>query len=293
MNRYAAANGRTAQVTVEQIERSWRAPQNHPEDDAFVAIENGQIIGYTIADLLDEPHYAFGVYQVMPGHQKAAQALMQATTERFQAVAFAKSAPDVEIALDWMIPQVNEEAITLCETWGFPLVRQFYKMRTVLDEPIELRPLPAGFVRRPFEASQLETVIAAKGEAFHDHWGDQHDTLEEWQHTIEQDNFDASLWWVVYAEDQIAGVLMSYPFNERSGYVSIVGVRQAWRKRGLAQAMLIQCFAAYRERGFEDVYLDVDSNSSTNAVALYQRVGMQVHDRRLYYRQILRAALNR
>ncbi|GAB4514496.1 MAG: GNAT family N-acetyltransferase [Anaerolineae bacterium] len=290
MNRYATVNGRRATSTLEHIEKSWRAPQNHPEDDAFVSVEDGQIVGYTIADLLDDPHYAFGVYQVMPGHHEAARALMQAATERFQTVAFAKSPPDVDIALDWMIPQVNQEAITLCEMQGFPLVRQFYKMRIGLNEPIEAQPLPAGFVRRPFVASQLEAVMAAKVEAFQDHWGEQHDTIEEWQYTIDQDNFDASLWWVIYDDDQIVGTLLSYPFNERSGYVSIVGVRPAWRKRGLAQAMLTQCFATYQERGFEDVYLDVDSDSSTNALALYQRVGMRVHDCRLYYRHVLRPA---
>jgi hypothetical protein len=136
MNRYAEFNGRSANITIEQIERSWRTPYNHPEDDAFVAIEEGQIIGYTIADLLDEPHYAYGVYQVMPNHHQAAKELMDVATERFRGVASQKSLPEVQIALDWMIPQANSEGIALCEAQGFPLVRQFYKMRIALGNPI-------------------------------------------------------------------------------------------------------------------------------------------------------------
>lgn len=292
MNRYAEAVGKSTRVSVEQIERTWRAPYNHPEQDAFVAIsEDDKIIGYTIADLLDEPHYAFGVYSVMPDHSEVGQALIDATTEHFRGIAFATSPADVDIAIDWMIPHTSKGTIAWCESQGFTLVRQFFKMHITLDQPINVLPLPAGFVRHPFEVEQLETVIAAKFEAFQDHWGNQHDTLDEWRHAIEQDNFDASLWWVIYAGNEIAGVLMSYLLNEHSGYVTIVGVKSAWRKRGLAQAMLTQCFAAHQKRGVQDVYLDVDGdNYSTNALALYQRAGMQVHDRRLYYRHVLREA---
>jgi mycothiol synthase len=67
-----------------------------------------------------------------------------------------------------------------------------------------------------------------------------------------------------------------------------VGVRRAWRKRGLAQALLRQCFAEYQRRGYQRVELGVDSDSPTNAVALYERAGMHVHQRVLYYRKTLR-----
>jgi hypothetical protein len=107
MNRYAEVTGREAIITVEQIERSWRTPHNHPENDAFLAVENKQIVGYTIADLLDKSQYAFGVYQVRPGQYEAAQALMNAATQRFRTVAFEASQPDVDIALDWVMPQAN------------------------------------------------------------------------------------------------------------------------------------------------------------------------------------------
>jgi hypothetical protein len=66
-------------------------------------------------------------------------------------------------------------------------------MRITLDQPMNTPLLPVGFVRRPFEAAHLDAVITAKVEAFLDHWGDQHDTLDEWRHAIKQDNFDASL----------------------------------------------------------------------------------------------------
>jgi ribosomal protein S18 acetylase RimI-like enzyme len=67
--------------------------------------------------------------------------------------------------------------------------------------------------------------------------------------------------------------------------VGIVGVRRPWRRQGLAHALLRQCFAEYQRRGWQHVDLGVDSDSSTQAVALYERAGMHVRARQLYYRR--------
>ncbi len=289
MNEHAEAFDRPNHVTLEQVEKRWRAPYNHPDENAFVAQEaDGHIIGYTIADLMDEPHYAIGVYQVLPGNPEAGRALMQAATNCFMEAALANSAPDVSIMMDWHLSPLDTEAIALCGEQGFQQVRQFYTMRMPLDHPIPTAALPPGFSRRPFTPHDLDKVFDAKVEIFRDHWGGQHDSFDEWRSDINQAGFDPDLWWVIYAEDEIAGMVLSQPSNQEIGWVGIVGVRRAWRKRGLAQTMLLQCFAEYQRRGFHYVQLGVDSNSPTKAVALYERVGMHIQNTVLYYRHILR-----
>lgn len=290
MNRHAEAYGRTSRITVEQIERVWRAPYNHPEQTAFVAVESdGIMLGYTIADLFDEPNQAFGVYQVLPGHPEVGKALMEAATEHFKSVAFANSPPDMQISMDWRVSEQDTEAIGLCEAQGYEQVRQFYTMRIALDQQISPTSLPEGFTLRPFAPEHLTTVYEAKVDIFQDHWGGQHDPLSEWESDIARPDFDPSLWWIAYAEDgSVAGMVLSQPASDTTGYVGIVGVRRAARKKGLAQALLQICFAEYQRRGFGFVHLGVDSNSQTNAVALYQRVGMHIHQTILYYRAVLR-----
>lgn len=291
MNQWSEAFGHTNRVTTEQIERIWRAPYNHPDRDAFVAQQpDGGIVGYTIADFADEPHHAFGVYQVLPGHPEIGRALIQTAIDHFKALAFANRAPDVPIYMDWRISQQDTEAVALCEAQGFEQVRQFYTMRITLDpaKPIPSVALPEGFTRKPFTADDLPAVYEAKVDIFQDHWGEAHDSLDEWRNDIEQPNFDPSLWWIAYAGDEIAGMVLSQPFSDKLGWVGIVGVRRAWRKHGLAQALLQQCFAEYQRRGHEAVDLGVDSNSQTNAVMLYQRVGMHIRQTTLYYRAVLR-----
>ena len=59
------------------------------------------------------------------------------------------------------------------------------------------------------------------------------------------------------------------------GWVSVLGVRPRWRRRGLASALLLHAFGEFHRRGRKRVGLGVDAENTTGAVALYERVGMR------------------
>ena len=61
-----------------------------------------------------------------------------------------------------------------------------------------------------------------------------------------------------------------------TGYVSSVGVRSPWRRRGVGQVLLSEAFAALRDRGQMRVVVEVDAEDATGARRLYERVGMRV-----------------
>ena len=54
-----------------------------------------------------------------------------------------------------------------------------------------------------------------------------------------------------------------------------LGVLAPWRGRGIATALLGRAFATFASRGLPRVMLNVDSENSTGAVRLYERVGMR------------------
>ena len=118
--------------------------------------------------------------------------------------------------------------------------------------------------------------------------------LAEFRHWFNNDkNFDPKL--VTLAIDErtgtAAGCLLAMKENHRypgTGYIDTVGVRRAYRRRGLAQAMLIHSFAEYWDRDMSTVGLEVDGRSLTNAVALYEKVGMHVHQSLMSYEKVLR-----
>jgi mycothiol synthase len=293
MNRCAQAFGRAGNITVEQIEPAWRSPYNHPEQTCFVAeAPDGGLIGFTIADLLDDPTRAVGVYNVPPEFGDIGRALIVTAADCFTRAAAQRVDAGTPLSMEWRISDQDTTAMALLEGLGYQRVRAFYTMRIALDmleAPIEAVPLPDGFTVRPFTPDQLESVYTAKADAFLDHWGEDNTTLDEWHADIQQPGFDPSLWWIAYAGDndqgEIAGMVLSRMAGAAQGWVDIVGVRRGWRKRGLAYALLRRCFAEFQRRGVESVLLGVDTDSSTNAVALYQRAGMHVQARQLYYQQ--------
>ena len=62
--------------------------------------------------------------------------------------------------------------------------------------------------------------------------------------------------------------------NPDYGYIAQLGVRPAYRRRGLGEALLRQSFVQFHQADRAGVLLFVDAQSLTGATRLYERVGM-------------------
>jgi ribosomal protein S18 acetylase RimI-like enzyme len=72
------------------------------------------------------------------------------------------------------------------------------------------------------------------------------------------------------------------------GWVDDLGVRRAWRRRGLALALLQHSFREFYKRGTRKVGLGVDASSLTGATRLYEKAGMHVARQFNSYFKVLR-----
>ncbi len=89
--------------------------------------------------------------------------------------------------------------------------------------------------------------------------------------------FDPSLVPVVWAGDEVVAFSRNYPKrNGDWGFIGTLGVRPAWRRRGLGLALLHESFRRFRETGETTVALGVDVENPTGATRLYERAGMRV-----------------
>ena len=73
------------------------------------------------------------------------------------------------------------------------------------------------------------------------------------------------------------------------GWVSTLGVRRPWRKKGLGLALLLHSFGEFYRRGKKKVGLGVDSGSLTGALNLYKKAGMSVYSQFDKYAKEIRA----
>lgn len=65
-------------------------------------------------------------------------------------------------------------------------------------------------------------------------------------------------------------------------------MRPAWRKRGVALALLRHTFGEFRRRGYAAVELDMDSENLTGALRVYERAGMRATRQSVVFERELR-----
>jgi ribosomal protein S18 acetylase RimI-like enzyme len=157
-------------------------------------------------------------------------------------------------------------------------VRRFYEMAIELAEEPSEPVLPAGLVVDEFRDDEYEAFFETLNESFAEHWEWHPRPFDEWLERRRGQHHDehGPVWFVVRDGDELAGVTRNDASVAGGGYVGAIGVRPAWRGKGVAKALLYRTFAEFWRRGTTRVTLDVDALNETGAVALYERVGMHV-----------------
>lgn len=184
---------------------------------------------------------------------------------------------------DW-IPKGHPVEAEL-EKDGLRMTRHFVKMGMTMHETPPLAEFPEGFELRPVDRALHDRAICrAEMESFRDHWGffdmPFETRYETWRHHWDQDpQTDLDLWYVAWDGDEIAGLLIcTEKCNDdpEMGYLHVMGVRPAWRRRGLATAFLRHGIRALWDRGIHKAGLHADAENLTGAVRIYRKVGMDI-----------------
>ena len=137
------------------------------------------------------------------------------------------------------------------------------------------RDLPAGYTIREAAPADYEGCWTVLEDAFLE-WSDrERESFEDFRaRTTDRPGFEPwHLRLVADPDGAVVGVTFAYPF-ETMGYVARLATRKDQRGRGIAQAMLVDAFAAAREHGCATSGLNTDSR--TGALGLYEKVGMRV-----------------
>jgi len=187
----------------------------------------------------------------------------------------------------------------LLEQEGYAVARRFFEMRRDHLEEVSAAPMPDGLEIRaiPVDRASLRRLLDADAEAFQDHWGGwaaDDAAFEEW---LNDPSFDPSLYVVAWDRDEIAGAVINHiprleneAMGRRRGWLESVFVRRAWRRRGLAQALVTRSLEVLHERGMDHAMLGVDADNPTGAVGVYERAGFVVVNSSTAYRKPMEAS---
>jgi mycothiol synthase len=173
-------------------------------------------------------------------------------------------------------------SVGFAEAMGYAPIRFHVEMRRPIAEPIPDAPLPDGLEIRPVLPAQHRAIWDADAEAFEDHWDHATVTEDDFVRFFAEPHIDTSLWQVAWDGEAVAGLVINAIFpheNERAGkqvgWLESVATRRAWRRRGLAGALIARSLRVLGERGMEIAALGVDSQSPTGALSLYESFGFR------------------
>jgi mycothiol synthase len=287
-----AAGGDTAvAVTADELKHEWETPGFELERDAFVVeTADGRIVGYE--EFFNEYEHARlrtdgYVHPHFKGRGIGTTLLRIVEARAREEIALAE--PDVRVLIQSMIDNRDPASHDLHRNEGYQPLRYHWRMEIVLNGPPALPNFPAGIELRPFIKGEHDVAVwQAQNEAWRDHWGSHDVTLEEWKRSrFEDPEFDPTLWQIAWDGDEVAGFSLNR-YRMGIGWIRTLGVRRRWRKRGLGQALLLQSFGEFYERGTKTIGLGVDAQNPTGATRLYQRVGMYAASEYVTYEKELR-----
>lgn len=148
-------------------------------------------------------------------------------------------------------------------------------MRIELDRSgLQAPRWPAGVALRSFTIDDAEQLHSLLAHAYR-HGGGSVTDLATWIASMTGDEeYDPRLWTLA----QNDGLLIGSALCWTSGFVKDLVVHEAWRGRGLGEALMRHALEIFAARGAPAVELKVHADNAS-AIRLYERVGMRVVER--------------
>ena len=189
---------------------------------------------------------------------------------------------------------------SVLESEGYQAVRHFNNMLHRLND-FPNRALPAGLEVRPVQPEHYRSIWEAQREVqmelfevVAENW-----TEERYGAWLANPSHTPQLWQVAWDGEQVAGMVLNRideaenkQLGRKRGYTEHVFVRRAWRKRGLASALLARSLQLLKAQGMEEAELGVDTENESGAYELYKRLGYQTFSTDVWYRKPMRRGVN-
>ena len=287
LNRRFEEQGIEEIVTTEGVEINYRNLSNCDTDLDMVMIDHdGVLVGYTRTDWWQvigaERKYAVFARTDPSYFDTGLQATMLVACEaRAGQVAQAHEIDSPKAFETWTAGTDIESRVHVESVGYAPLTHGADMVRPDL-EAIPEESLPTGVEIRAVEDGHLPAIFEASEDAFLDHWGAAEPEPEDYQRFLEFEHNDQTLWQVAWSGDHVVGQVRSFiaeaeneHYRRRRGYTGFISTDRAWRKQGIATALICESMRELRDRGMTEAALGVHTENPTGAFDFFQALGFQ------------------
>jgi len=177
-------------------------------------------------------------------------------------------------------------AIALFEQLGYRFALSEEEMRRDLRQAFPDLVLAPGFRLEPWTSVTAPIFYRVYVDAFSTRTGFPNWSEHTWRTAFTTGpSFRPDLTMLLYTGDEPIGyALCAVEGNE--GWIPQLGVRLAWRKQGLAAALLVEAMRRFRDVGLPVAVLEVNVNNP-EAASVYRRLGFTSSSRYTSYRKTL------
>ena len=277
------ANGEKERLSVETLRSELRSPTHiGPREGVLLAFVGERLVAYSSIEYSDTTggerlYHSLGHVQPAFARRGLGSAMMAFSEARLAELAAREAFPGPRILTTWL-DDPNLGGLELARRRGYKKVRIYHHMTRPDMDDIDVPPLPPGIEVRPVTREQLPRVWDAAAEAFRDHFGGHDFSAAALQRWLDDPLMEPQLMVVAFDGDEIvAGVqgIIDPDENAANGYLcgwtDPVFTRRAWRRRGLASALLGRSLEQLKDRGMTSAQLGVDAQNENQALALYRR----------------------
>lgn len=158
---------------------------------------------------------------------------------------------------------------------GWRIVHSNTRLMIDLATPgVPFTPNPRIRVRVAADDAQRRVAHAVLEQAVAEDWNHQRREFGEFVTAQRaRPGYDPALWFIADLDGEAAGVLTARD-PESGPWVAWLGVDERARGNGVAKHLLLTAFDTFRARGRRTVGVDTDTHNATDAVRVYERVGM-------------------
>jgi ribosomal protein S18 acetylase RimI-like enzyme len=251
--------------------------------------EKGELLGYAplLPVLTDDPGLPHTVWAEVKADPQAGSArevkdgLFERLLGRTREISAAH--PGRRVHLTFQYHPSETASMDYVVSRGCTYQESVFRMMRELAEPIPTVPSPDAIdIRRcrlDTEAEQ-RAYIRARNEAF----PEAPVSPPELQAFLHSPAWREGTMVTAFEGEEVAGSLAAYwdetisqMSGRKAGYTEYIFVREKWRKRGIAAALIVQGLQYLKEHEREAAFLEVKA-ANENALKLYQRLGYRVID---------------
>lgn len=287
-----SADGEAQPVDVDDMRSGYSLLERcDPARDICVVESDGVIVGYARVDwddLLGGTRDYWSVTLLSPAARRpeVVRAMHEWTEARRRAVATEHRAAGDGLGRPCFLATdcLDGDIATtdLLRASGYEAYRRFAALARPDLEAIATPPIPDGLEVRPIvrEDALLRRIFDAEMEAFRDEFNARDTSENDYARFLGESGQDLALWSIAFDGDAVAGGVRSSikvtHDGVREGWLDPVFTGRAWRRRGLARALIGRTLLLLRAQGADRAALVADLQSPNQTLTLYESCGFRV-----------------